>query len=75
MKETAYLIHMTDDEFIKVTKFLDDIRAEKERQKAIIENEVLFETAINGAIHRIGLEETKRIVREASRKLRKIEDD
>lgn len=75
MKENDYLVRVHKDEYPEVLCLLDKMRTEKARQQAIIEQEQQIGAAIAVAISVIGLEETKRIVRSASRDLRSKTDD
>lgn len=70
---------MTNDYVICVTAEERDLiikmRKEKAKQQAIIDQEQQIGAAIGNAISVIGLEETKRIVRNVARDLRKKTDD
>ena len=69
-----YIIKATEDEYVEVLNLIDKMREEKARQQAITEQEQQIGAAIAVALSVIGLEETKRIVRNAVRDLRKIEN-
>ena len=73
--ENYYLVYVHKDEYAEVLHLLDKMRTEKARQQAIEEQKQQIEAAIEIAISVIGLEETKRIVRKASRDLRSKTDD
>ena len=75
MKIMTYLVDdLSLDEVEYLKEKLDQYREEKARQRAIIEQEQQIGEAIAIAISVIGLEETKRIVRQAARDLRNIEN-
>jgi hypothetical protein len=66
---------LTSKESEALEALLKEMRAEEARQRAIQEQEMQIEAAIDISISVIGLEETKRIVRKASKDLRSKTDD
>ena len=67
--------YVTAEEYIALHDLLIKMREEKRKQQAIINQEQQIGAAIGNAISVIGLEETKRIVRNVARDLRKKTDD
>lgn len=61
---------LTDDEVEALKLLLEDIRAKKERERQIKKAKSAISFEIANAISEIGLEATKRIVRELNRELR-----
>ena len=61
---------LTKDEVEAMLLLLEDIRARKERERQIQKAKMAISFEISNAISEIGLEETKRIVRELNRELR-----
>ncbi len=61
---------LTNDEAEAMLLLLEDIRARKERERQIQKAKMAISFEISNAISEIGLEETKRIVRELNRELR-----
>lgn len=70
-----YVICVTAEERDLIIKMRDEKAKEKAKQEAIIYRKKQINTAINNALHSIGLEDTKRIVRAALRDLRSKTDD
>ena len=69
-----YVVHVTAEEYIAMRDLVAKMREEKAKQQAIIEHEQRIGEAVAAAIAAIGLEETKRIIQNVRRDLRKIED-
>lgn len=65
---------LTQDEIEACREVLKEIRAKKEHDKLIQKTKTAISFEIDCAISEIGLEETKRIVRELNRKLRELKD-
>ena len=63
---------LTKDEEEACRILLKDIREKKELAKRIQDSKALINAEISNAIWAIGLEETKRIVRELNRELREL---
>lgn len=61
---------LTNDEAEQLTNLLLTIRKEKEKQRLIQKAKTAISLEMNNAINTIGLEETKRIMRELTRGLR-----
>lgn len=61
---------LTKDEVEAMLLLLEDIRARKERERQIQKAKMAISFEISNAVSEIGLEETKRIVRELNRELR-----
>ena len=61
---------LTNDEVEAMRLLLEDIRARKERERQIKKAKMAISFEISNAVSEIGLEETKRIVRELNRELR-----
>lgn len=76
MKEEKfdYLVNVTAEEYVAMRDLVEKMRAEKARQQVINKQRTLINTAVENAISVIGLEETKRIVRETVRSLRDVEN-
>ena len=70
-----YTVKVTPEEFAAMSDLDVKMRKEKAKQQAIIDQEQQIGAAIGNAISVIGLEETKRIVRNVTRDLRKKTDD
>lgn len=66
---------LTNDEIEAVKLLLEDIRARKEQQRLILKAKMAISFEISNAISEIGLEETKRIVRELNKELRIQKED
>ena len=64
---------LTSKESEALEALLKEMRAEEVRQRAIQEQEMQIEAAVEVAISVIGLEETKRIMRMMTRGLRETE--
>ena len=78
MKENDYLVRVHKDEYAEVLNLLDKMRTEKAKQRAIQEQEMQIEAAVEVAISVIGIEETERILRSATRivrNLKKVNND
>jgi hypothetical protein len=65
-----YTINVTRDEFFAVSELLTKMRMEQIRKEAIEKCKMAISFEISDSIAKIGLEETKRIVRELNRELR-----
>lgn len=65
-----YVVHVTDEEYIAMRDLVTKMRKEKAKQQAIEEQEQQIGEAISVALSIIGLEETKRIVRQVAKDLR-----
>lgn len=63
---------LTSDEVEACKLLLEDIRARKERDRLIQKAKTSISFEISDAIDKIGLEETKRIVREINKALREL---
>lgn len=63
---------LTDDEVEACRTLLQDIRAKKDRDRLIQKAKMSISFEVSDAISAIGLEETKRIVRELNRELREL---
>lgn len=61
---------LTKDEVEAMLLLLEDIRARKEKERQILKAKMAIYSEISNAVSEIGLEETKRIVRELNRELR-----
>ena len=61
---------LTKDEVEAMLLLLEDIRAKKEKERQIQKAKMAISFEISNAVSEIGLEETKRIVRELNRELR-----
>ena len=61
---------LTNDEVEALKLLLEDIRAKKEQERLIQKAKSSISFEIANAISEIGLEETKRIVRELNKELR-----
>ena len=61
---------LTNDEVEAMLLLLEDIRAKKEKERHIKAAKMSISFEISNAVSEIGLEETKRIVRELNRELR-----
>lgn len=64
---------LTSKESETLEALLKEMRAEEVRQRAIQEQEMQIEAAVEIAISVIGVEETKRIMRKMTRALRETE--
>ena len=73
MKENDYIVRMDEDEYTEVLNLLNKMREEKMKQRAIQEQKMQIETAVEIAISVIGFEETKRIMRKITRDLKEPE--
>lgn len=65
---------LTEDEIEACREVLKEIRAKKEHDKLVQLARKMIGFEISYAISNIGLEETKRIVRELNRELRELKD-
>lgn len=74
MKENDYIVRMNEDEYTEVLNLLNKMREEKKKQRAIQEQEMQIEAAVEVAISVIGLEETKRIMRKMTRELKETKE-
>lgn len=72
--ELRYL-EVNAEEYEILKKQLDELRAEKYRQELIESYKARFCLVINESIHDIGIEDTKRIVRELGRNLKGNEEE
>ena len=63
---------LTNDEVEQLTALLLTIRKEKEKQRLIQKAKTAISFEISDAISTIGLEETKKIMRELTRELRDL---
>lgn len=70
-----YVVHVTAEEYIAMRDLVAKMREEKARQQAIEKAKMAISFEVSHAISEIGLEETKRLVREIGRDLRHIEDN
>ena len=71
MNTTSFMGYsLTNDEVEAMLLLLEDIRARKEKERHIKAAKMAISFEISNAISEIGLEETKRIVRELNRELR-----
>lgn len=71
MNTTSFMGYsLTKDEVEDMLLLLKDIRAKKEKERQILKAKMAIFSEISNAISEIGLEETKRIVRELNRELR-----
>ena len=64
---------LTSKESEALEALLKEMRAEEARQRAIQEQEMQIEAAVEVAISVIGFEETKRIMRKITRELKETE--
>ena len=67
-----YTISVTMDEFLAMSELVRNMRAEQARKEAIEKCKMAISFEISDSIDKIGLEETKRIVRELHRELREM---
>ena len=68
-----YLISFENDEEIQaVKKLIEEMRANEKRKERIQYHKHCISSCIAGCLGELGLEETKRIVRELSRELREL---
>jgi hypothetical protein len=65
-----YTINITADEFLAVSELITKMREEQMRKEIITKCKKAIGFKIFDSINEIGLEETKRIVRELNRELR-----
>jgi len=71
MNTTSFMGYsLTKDEVEAMLLLLEDIRARKEKERQILKAKMAIYSEISNAVSEIGLEETKRIVRELNRELR-----
>lgn len=68
--DNAYEIELDEKEWREVNDLIKELRAKKEREKQIQNCKNSISGAIADSISRIGIEETKRIVRDLNRELR-----
>ena len=67
-----YTINITADEFLAVSELITKMREEQMRKEIITKCKMAISFEISDSISKIGLEETKRIVRELNRELREL---
>ena len=65
----------TNEEVKAVEELLIKMRGEKRREEAIRQNTVYLKNTVIDVIDAIGLEETKRIIRDINRSLRTPEEE
>lgn len=68
-----YTVKVTPEEFVAMSDLVTKMRKEKAKEQAIKEAKMAISFEVSHAISEIGLEETKRIVREIARDLRQTE--
>lgn len=66
---------LTEEEIKAVEELLTKMREEKRKEEAIRQNTEYLENIVMATIDAIGLEETKRIVRDINRNLRKCSEE
>jgi len=66
---------LTEDEFQTLSECLATIRKEKEHDRLIRDCKINISDEISDAINKIGLAETKRVVRELARELRSLNEE
>lgn len=64
------ILPQTDEEIKAVEELLTKMRGERRREEAIRQNTERLENIVMATIEAIGLEETKRIIRNINRSLR-----
>ena len=64
--------HLTEEEATAVEKLLKEMRAEKEKEKMIAMYTGIIQYDMEQALAKLGLEETKTIMRKLTRSLNKI---
>lgn len=67
------VLPQTDEEIKAVEELLTKMREERRKEEAIRKNTEHLENIVMATIDAIGLEETKRIIRNINRSLRKVE--
>lgn len=65
-----YVFNITTDEFHAVSELIYNMREDQMRKETIAKCKMTISFEISDSIDKIGLEETKRIVRELNRELR-----
>lgn len=65
-----YTINITANEFLAVSELIAKMREEQTRKETIAKCKMAISFEISDSIDKIGLEETKRIIRELNRELR-----
>lgn len=66
---------LTDDEVEACKLLLEDIRAKKERDRLIRKAKASISFEVSDAVSKIGLAETKIIIREINRELKGLAED
>lgn len=66
---------LTEEEIKAVEELLTKMREERRKEEAIRQNTEYLENIVMATIDAIGLEETKRIVRDINRNLRKCSEE
>ena len=66
------ILPKTEEEIIAVNELLLKMREEQERKKLIQKHKNIISFDISDSISTIGIEETKRIIRELNRELREL---
>ena len=66
---------LTEDESQALSECLATIRKEKEHNRLIRDCKINISDEISDAINKIGLAETKRVVRELARELRSLNEE
>ena len=68
-----YIVSFENDEEIQaVKKLIEEMRANEKRKERIRYHKHCISSCIAGSMDELGLEETKRIVRELNRELREL---
>ena len=67
-----YTINITADEFRAVSELIYKMREDQMRKETITKCKMAISFEISNSINEIGLEETKRVVRELNRELREL---
>ncbi len=70
-----YVVHVTAEEYTAMNDLVKKMRAEEARKQAIKNARMTIGFEVSHAISEIGLEETKRIVREISRELKSVSEN
>lgn len=72
MGDTYLLTLENPEELLAIQKLLEEMRAEEELKKRIQFHKHSISSCIAAAVGELGLDETKRIVRELNRELREL---